>query len=90
MTKCKEGYIRSGKGCVRKGMETFESHSERYNYRAPGIGFAGLLTLLFIGLKLGKVINWSWFWVLSPIWISILVGIGFVLIFIIIGWFVLR
>lgn len=35
-----------------------------------GIGFAGALTLLFIGLKLGGVIDWSWWWVLSPIWIS--------------------
>lgn len=35
-----------------------------------GIGFAGLLTILFIGLKLGGVIAWSWWWVLSPLWIS--------------------
>lgn len=34
-----------------------------------GIGFTGLLTLLFIGLKLGHVIAWSWWWVLSPLWI---------------------
>lgn len=31
-----------------------------------GIGFCGLLTIVFIVLKLTKVINWSWFWVLSP------------------------
>ena len=36
-----------------------------------GISFAEALTLLFIGLKLGKVISWSWLWVLSPIWISL-------------------
>ncbi len=35
-----------------------------------GIGFAGVLTLLFIGLKLCEVITWSWWWVLSPLWIS--------------------
>ncbi len=34
------------------------------------IGFPGLLTLLFIGLKLGKVIDWRWWWVLSPLWVS--------------------
>lgn len=34
-----------------------------------GIGFSGALTLLFIGLKLGNVIDWSWWWVLSPLWI---------------------
>lgn len=35
-----------------------------------GVGFAGLLTIAFIVLKLCKVINWSWVWVLSPLWIS--------------------
>jgi hypothetical protein len=34
-----------------------------------GIGFTGLLTIVFIVLKLTKVIAWSWLWVLSPIWI---------------------
>lgn len=32
------------------------------------IGFPGLLTLLFIGLKLSSVITWSWLWVLAPMW----------------------
>ena len=35
-----------------------------------GISFGGLLTLVFIVLKLTGVINWSWIWVLSPLWIS--------------------
>ena len=34
-----------------------------------GIGFAGLLAIVFITLKLFNVIAWSWLWVLSPIWI---------------------
>lgn len=37
-----------------------------------GISFAGMLTILFIGLKLTGYIDWSWWWVLSPIWISLL------------------
>jgi len=37
---------------------------------SSGIGFTGLLTLVFIVLKLCNVIEWSWLWVLSPIWIS--------------------
>lgn len=37
---------------------------------SSGIGFSGLLTILFVGLKLTHVINWSWWWVLSPIWIN--------------------
>lgn len=35
-----------------------------------GIGFVGLLTIAFVVLKLLGKINWSWIWVLSPIWIS--------------------
>ncbi len=45
-----------------------------------GIGFCGALTILFVALKLTDVITWSWFWVLSPLWISILVVIFILLI----------
>lgn len=38
-----------------------------------GIGFSGLLTIVFIVLKLTGYIAWSWWWVLSPAWISVLV-----------------
>jgi len=38
-----------------------------------GIGFVGLLTIVFITLKLIGVIHWSWWWVLSPLWITALV-----------------
>jgi len=43
------------------------------NSSSGGIGFFGLLTILFIGLKLGKIIDWSWFWVLSPTLLPILI-----------------
>lgn len=36
-----------------------------------GIGIADVLTIVFVVLKLVGVINWSWWWVLSPVWISI-------------------
>lgn len=39
------------------------------NKNQCGISFSGLLTILFIGLKLTGIINWSWLWVLSPAWI---------------------
>lgn len=45
-----------------------------------GIGFFGLLTIVFIVLKLCHVITWSWIWVLSPIWIPTFVGIIILLI----------
>ena len=43
------------------------------------ISFTTLLAILFIGLKLTGYITWSWWWVLSPIWISFLVV--FVIVF---------
>lgn len=47
------------------------------NSSSNGIGFTGLLTIVFIVLKLLNKIDWSWWWVLSPIWISV----GIVIIF---------
>jgi len=49
-----------------------------------GIGFCGLLTIVFIILKLIGTINWSWWWVLAPSWIpgaivlSILIVVGII------------
>ena len=37
-----------------------------------GPGFLSLLALLFIGLKLTGHIDWSWFWVLAPLWFRFL------------------
>lgn len=50
-----------------------------------GIGFLGGLQLIFITLKLIDQINWSWFWVLSPIWI-----VGSFICFILLGVWVLS
>jgi hypothetical protein len=55
---------------------------------SSGIGFTGLLTIVFIVLKLTKYIDWSWWWVLSPIWISIvLFFVGFVFFMLVKAWF---
>jgi hypothetical protein len=40
-----------------------------------GIGFTGLLTIVFITLKLTGYIAWSWWWVLSPLWIGFLLAL---------------
>jgi hypothetical protein len=50
-----------------------------------GISFTGALTVLFIGLKLTNVITWSWWWVLSPIWISLLLAVVILTIAIVIA-----
>lgn len=41
-----------------------------------GPGFLGLLTILFIGLKLTENIDWSWLWVLSPLWLPFGIVLG--------------
>ena len=43
------------------------------NNKGSSIGFMGLLQIVFIALKLCGVINWKWFWVLSPIWLEIII-----------------
>ena len=43
------------------------------------VGFLGLLTTLFIGLKLTGYIAWSWVWVLAPIWIPFIIALVMVL-----------
>ena len=44
-----------------------------------GIGFFGVLALIFITLKLLGVVAWSWWWVLAPIWIPSAIAIVIVL-----------
>lgn len=51
------------------------------NNSSGGIGFTGLLTIVFIVLKLLGVITWSWWWVLSPIWIAAILIILWVILY---------
>ena len=44
--------------------------SDNKSTTSSGIGFSGLLVILFIALKLTGYITWSWLWVLAPIWIT--------------------
>lgn len=41
------------------------------NNNSGGISFLGALAILFIGLKLGKIIMWGWPWVLAPLWMPV-------------------
>ena len=54
-----------------------------------GISFCGVLAIVFIVLKLLKVIDWAWLWVLAPIWIPLalyIVGlVGYLLVVVIVG-----
>lgn len=48
---------------------------------SSGLGLLDVLAVIFIVLKLLGVITWSWVWVLSPIWIQlVIVAIVFIVI----------
>lgn len=55
-----------------------------------GSSFAAGLTLVFVTLKLCHVIDWPWVWVLSPIWISLLLLICFIAIAAVIVFFTTK
>lgn len=40
-----------------------------------GLGLCEVLTVVFIVLKLCGVISWSWWWILSPLWIGFIIGV---------------
>ena len=43
--------------------------------RSHGMGLIGTLVTLFIILKLTNVISWSWVWVFSPIWMTLIIAV---------------
>lgn len=49
-----------------------------------GIDFCGLLTIVFIALKLLNIITWSWIWVLAPLWFPIAFILGIFIIVVIV------
>jgi hypothetical protein len=63
--------------------------SEERTSSRGGIGFIGLLTIVFITLKLCGVIDWSWWWVWSPVWISLSFTVGILLLIAAFGLFCL-
>lgn len=54
--------------------------SDTSSSSSGGIGFAGLLTIVFIVLKILGKITWSWWWVISPLWISFFIFIAIVVV----------
>lgn len=54
------------------------------------IGFVGLLTFLFVALKLTNVIAWDWVWVLSPVWISAIIWFVSLIGVLVFGWLAMR
>lgn len=52
---------------------------------SSGIGFTGLLFLVFLVLKLTHVIAWSWLWVAAPLWGGLALWLGVTLIILVVG-----
>ena len=50
-----------------------------------GLGIVSVLTIIFIVLKLLGLIQWSWIWVLSPIWISAVIAVAVFSVILIVG-----
>lgn len=59
--------------------------SKETSSASGGIGFLGLLAIVFIVLRLCNVIAWSWWWVLAPIWIPVAIAIIVLLFFVILA-----
>jgi hypothetical protein len=59
--------------------------SNSSNSSSGGSSFAGLLTIVFITLKLLGKITWTWLWVLSPLWISIGLVVAIIAVVLVIG-----
>lgn len=49
-----------------------------------GIGFFGLLGILFIGLKLTGHVTWSWWWVTAPLWGPAVFALGLAAVFLVV------
>lgn len=76
--RCKKGYEQEEGKCVKKKnyyKVLYKGNPIVYNVSPVGTGFLGLLTLVFITLKILKIINWSWLWILSPLWIPLAISL---------------
>mgnify|MGYP001631233710 CR=1 FL=1 len=48
---------------------------EKRSYYVTGMSFAGVLTIIFVVLRLLHVIEWHWLLVLSPLLISLAIQV---------------
>ena len=61
---------------------------ENQKVTGNGIGLGTVIFLIFLVLKLagiGQVANWSWWWITSPLWIPILLGLAIVVVAVLIA-----
>lgn len=53
----------------------------RVETASPGVGFGGILFVVFLTLKLTGYIDWSWLWVTAPLWIPFAIFAAFTVVF---------
>lgn len=67
-------------------MPISKNNSKGIKTISRGIDFSEMLTVLFVGLKLTGYVNWSWFWVISPLLIEFGISLLIILIVEIYEW----
>lgn len=61
-------------------MHPYPHRPQHVKVTTNSVGFTGLLALLFIGLKLGGIIDWSWWFVLGPLWMPMALVVALMLL----------
>ena len=56
------------------------SNENKTVIKKQGLSLGTILTIIFVVLKLVGVIDWSWVWVLAPVWIGAIISLVLVLI----------
>lgn len=71
-------------------MSSYMNNNKSSSARSGGVGITTILQVVFIVLKLVHVIDWSWWWVLAPTWISLAFVVVVLIIYCIIKMIVKR
>jgi energy-coupling factor transporter transmembrane protein EcfT len=53
--------------------------------QVQSISFCSVLFIIFLVLKLCKVITWSWVWVFAPLWIPVALALAIAIVFFVCG-----
>jgi hypothetical protein len=61
-------------------MENNRHTEDRSVFYGRGVTFGDVLLIVFIVLKLCHVIDWSWWWVLSPLWIGFIIVVVVIIV----------
>ena len=68
-----EDFNQKGESMTKFEYDMYKEYDKKTSMAAKGgMNFLEALLLVFIILKLCKIITWSWWWVLSPIWIPLI------------------